>query len=104
MGKVGAEGAQDPYMQITHANVVMAALPADRSARNPGADKTRRDYIYKVGTSVVVAANAVSDTAHMVPLFLMWDNLRMFCTRLQVLKLWSAERASCSHVLWGQRP
>jgi hypothetical protein len=35
-------------MQLTHANVVMAALPADRSARNP-ADKTRRDYIYKVG-------------------------------------------------------
>lgn len=47
VGKVGTEGAQDPYMQITHANVVMAALPADRSARNPGADKTRRDYIYK---------------------------------------------------------
>jgi hypothetical protein len=47
VGKVGAEGAKDPYMQLTHANVVMAALPADRSARNP-ADKTRRDYIYKV--------------------------------------------------------
>ncbi|KAF6252058.1 hypothetical protein COO60DRAFT_560958 [Scenedesmus sp. NREL 46B-D3] len=40
------EGSSDPYMQLTHANVVMAALPADRSARNP-ADKARRDYIYK---------------------------------------------------------
>jgi hypothetical protein len=49
VSKVGAEGAKDPYMQLTHANVVMAALPAERSARNP-ADKQRerRDWIYKV--------------------------------------------------------
>eukprot|EP00882_Tetradesmus_deserticola_P012382 GHRQ01013123.1.p1 GENE.GHRQ01013123.1~~GHRQ01013123.1.p1 ORF type:complete len:722 (+),score=423.52 GHRQ01013123.1:290-2455(+) len=46
VGKVGAEGSKDPYMLLTHANVVMAALPADKSARSP-ADKTRRDHIYK---------------------------------------------------------
>jgi hypothetical protein len=53
VGKVGAEGSKDPYMQLTHANVVMAALPSDRSARNP-ADKTRRDYIYKVRQGAAV--------------------------------------------------
>lgn len=43
-----AEGSKDPYMLLTHANVVMAALPPYVHTRKEATDKQRKEYIYKV--------------------------------------------------------
>lgn len=47
---VKKDAARDPYMLLTHANVVLAALPTDRQSRVTSADKeNNKQFVLKVG-------------------------------------------------------
>ncbi|KAF8067234.1 ctr9 [Scenedesmus sp. PABB004] len=67
VARVGGDARRDPYMQLTHANVVLAALPGDgRPGRSAAADRTRREYIYKALSMYRAVLKAQPDSIYAV--------------------------------------